>query len=38
MSFTIWEPSGQRFIQWFPTIDAVIASMVKNPQNIYHRN
>jgi hypothetical protein len=38
MSFTIWEPSGTMFIQWFATMDDVIASMVKNPHNTYHRN
>jgi len=38
MSFTIYEPGGQMFIQWFSSIDLLIASMVKNPQNIYHRN
>ena len=38
MSFTIYEPSGQMFIQWFPTIDALIKSMLKNPTNTYHRN
>jgi hypothetical protein len=38
MSFTIWEPSGTMFIQWFPTMGHLIASMVKNPQNTYHRN
>jgi hypothetical protein len=38
MSFTIYEPGGQMFIQWFSTIDALIASMVKNPKNNYYRN
>jgi hypothetical protein len=38
MSFTIYEPSGLMFIQWFNNIDAVIASMLANPNNTYHRN
>jgi hypothetical protein len=38
MSFTIWEPSGQRFVQWFSDIDALLKSMLSNPQNVYHRN
>jgi len=38
MSFTIYDPSGQRFIQWFADIDALLKSMAKNPNNIYHRN
>ena len=35
MSFTIYEPSGQMFIQWFSNIDALIASMVKNPKKTF---
>jgi hypothetical protein len=38
MSFTIYEPNGLMFIQWFHTIDALIASMLANPNNTYHRN
>jgi hypothetical protein len=38
MSFTIYEPSGTMFIQWFSTIDDLINSMIKNPENTYHRN
>jgi len=38
MSFTIYEPSGQRFIQWFANIDELLKSMTKNPNNTYHRN
>ena len=38
MSFTIWEPSGQRFVQWFPDMDALLKSMLNNPHNVYHRN
>lgn len=38
MSFTIYEPNGTMFIQWFSNIDDLIKSMVKNPKNIYHRN
>jgi hypothetical protein len=38
MSFTIYEPSGQMFIQWFFNMDELIKSMLKNPNNVYHRN
>lgn len=38
MSFTIYEPNGTMFIQWFSDIDKLISSMLKNPQNTYHRN
>ena len=38
MSFTIYEPNGTMFIQWFFNIDELIKSMAKNPHNIYHRN
>jgi hypothetical protein len=38
MSFTIYEPSGLMFIQWFNNIDALITSMLANPNNTYHRN
>jgi hypothetical protein len=37
MSFTIWEPNGTMFIQWFSNIDDLIKSMIKNPNNTYHR-
>jgi hypothetical protein len=38
MSFTIYEPNGQMFIQWFTDIDSLLKSMLKNPNNTYHRN
>ena len=38
MSFTIYEPGGQMFIQWFSNIDDLIKSMIKHPTNVYHRN
>jgi hypothetical protein len=38
MSFTIYEPSGTMFIQWFFNMDELIKSMLKNPNNVYHRN
>ena len=38
MSFTIYEPDGIMFIQWFFNMDELIKSMLKNPQNVYHRN
>jgi hypothetical protein len=38
MSFTIYEPSGQMFIQLFFTMDELIKSMLKYPHNTYHRN
>jgi hypothetical protein len=38
MSFTIYQADGIKCIQWFQTIDALIASMLANPKNRYHRN
>lgn len=38
MSFTIYEPGGTMFIQYFFTTDELIRSMIKNPNNAYHRN
>jgi hypothetical protein len=38
MSFTIYEPDGRMFIQWFFNMDELIKSMLKNPKNVYHRN
>jgi hypothetical protein len=38
MSFTIYEPSGTMFIQWFFNMDELIKAMLNNPQNTYHRN
>lgn len=38
MSFTIYQADGIKTIQWFQTIDKLIASMLANPNNTYHRN
>ena len=38
MSFTIYQTDGLKVIQWFPTVDGLIASMLANPNNRYHRN
>jgi hypothetical protein len=38
MSFTIYEPDGRMFIQWFFNMDELITSMLKNPNHVYHRN
>jgi hypothetical protein len=38
MSFTIYQEDGLKVIQWFQTIDELIASMLANPKNKYHRN
>jgi hypothetical protein len=38
MSFTIYEPNGQMFIQYFFSMDELIKSMLANKQNTYHRN
>lgn len=38
MSFTIYDPQGVMFIQWFDSIEKVLVSMSKNPKNVYHRN
>lgn len=38
MSFTIYDPQGVMFIQWFDSIDKLLASMSKNPKSVYHRN
>jgi len=38
MSFTIYQQDGMKVIQWFQTIDALIASMLANPNDRYHRN
>jgi hypothetical protein len=38
MSFTIYQANGLRCIQWFPTIETLIAHMIKNPNDRYHRN
>lgn len=38
MSFTIYQTDGLRCIQWFETVDKLIASMLANPNDRYHRN
>lgn len=38
MSFTIYQANGLRVIQWFSSIDELIKSMRKNPNDVYHRN
>lgn len=38
MSFTIYTHDGTRYQQWFPSITELLASIVKNPKDAYHRN
>ena len=38
MSFTVYSQDGTKYIQWFFTVDELIASMLANPNNHYHRN
>ena len=38
MSFTIYTHDGMKVIQWFSTIDELIASMIANPKDSYWRN
>jgi hypothetical protein len=38
MSFTIYTHDGMKEVQWFRNIDELIASMINNPLNRYHRN
>jgi hypothetical protein len=38
MSFTIYQQNGLKVIQWFTTTDELIASMLANPKDFYHRN
>jgi len=38
MSFTIYQADGLKVIQWFWSVDELIASMLKNPHDRYHRN
>jgi hypothetical protein len=38
MSFTIYQEDGLKTIQWFKTIDELIASMIANPKDVYWRN
>jgi len=38
MSFTIYQADGLKVIQWFPTVDELITSMLANPNDRYWRN
>jgi len=38
MSFTIYQADGLKVIQWFKTVDELLASMKRNPNDVYHRN
>lgn len=38
MSFTIYQNSGLKVIQWFSNVDELIVSMTNNPEDTYHRN
>jgi len=38
MSVTIYQHNGLKVIQWFATVDELIASMLANPNDAYHRN
>jgi len=38
MSFTVYQQNGPKVIQWFATVDSLIASMLANPNDAYHRN
>jgi hypothetical protein len=38
MSFTIYQADGLKVIQWFKTVDELIDSMLKNPNDRYWRN
>lgn len=38
MSFTIYQADGLKVIQWFKTVDELLASMKRNPNDTYHRN
>ena len=38
MSFTVYTHDGMKVIQWFSTIDDLLASMIKNPHDRYQRN
>jgi hypothetical protein len=38
MSFTIYQADGLKCIQWFTTTDALVASMLAHPNDVYHRN
>lgn len=38
MSFTIYQADGLKCIQWFPSVDDLLSSMLKHPNDRYHRN
>jgi len=38
MSFTIYQADGLKVIQYFPSVDELIKSMLNNPRDAYHRN
>jgi len=38
MSFTITTHAGMRVDQWFHSVDELLSSMVKNPNDRYWRN
>jgi hypothetical protein len=38
MSFTIYQANGLKVIQWFKTIDELLASMLANANDRYWRN
>jgi hypothetical protein len=38
MSFKIMQHDGMKVIQWFFTVDELIASMLANPKDRYWRN
>ena len=38
MSFTIYQADGLKVIQWFPSVDDLLSSMKKHPNDAYHRN
>lgn len=37
MSFEIMQHDGMRVVQWFSTVNELIASMLANPKNRYWR-
>jgi hypothetical protein len=37
MTFDIYTPAGLHFIQYFETIEALLANMKRNPNDAYHR-
>lgn len=37
MSFNIYTHDGMKVTQWFRNVDELVASMLANPKNAYHR-